>query len=369
MASADKRKRRRIDRARRRKTHRRHETQAQQADARYVRAERLAAAAEAAMAARDFAGAVEHATRAAAAAPHDTRIAALWVDATERFRVPSDHLAALEHLATLVPTQATLLVTLAQLHLQAGHVERAQELAREVRRTLPSRDPGRRYCLAQLAELERAMGRPAPDDDGQAQLPLVPSAAAPVPQAVDPPSPALEPFAITVAVEPEVVGFDVVGAPAASAPRDVELALAAAELVAAESFDRLLALERAHGLVRLSHQEETARKVLERPPRPRAARRRGRARQDDRGRPRPVRVPAARSRAAGARPGAGLARPPVARGARGEVRDRHPRHGRRRVPHRPAAAWEGAGVIVASLATARGRSGTARRSRPGRGTS
>ena len=161
--------------------------------------------------------------------------------------------------------------------------------------------------------------------------------------------PGLEPFAITVAVEPEVVGFDVVGAPAASAPRDVELALAAAELVAAESFDRLLALERAHGLVRLSHQEETARKVL--------SVLLGRALlADEVGLGKTIEagivvgVPAARRRPHGARPGAGLA----VRQWRAELREKFgiDTRGTDDAEFRtdPRRLWEGAGVIVASLA-------------------
>jgi transposase InsO family protein len=43
---------------------------------------------------------------------------------------------------------------------------------------------------------------------------------------------------------------------------DTTLALMATALADAESFDRLLSLEQAVGLLRLSHQEETARKVL-----------------------------------------------------------------------------------------------------------
>ena len=81
------------------------------------------------------------------------------------------------------------------------------------------------------------------------------------------PAPAESPLASAVLYLPfdvsaGVAGIDALRGASLSTPEDVALAALAARLRDAESYDRLFALERARGVIRFSHQEETARKVL-----------------------------------------------------------------------------------------------------------
>ncbi len=230
----DKRERRRVRRARLRKARARHETQEKQAAARLWRASDLEAATQRAIRTRDWAAAVERAERAVVFLPRDPAIAALYLRAAEGSRVLRHRVAALEHLASVSPRAPALLCQIAELHRQAGDVERARRALEEARELLAStRGPARRGAAERLAEVAARL------DPGAAE----PDAEVPVTLAAD------------------VSGLDVLGDPPGS-PADAALALMATALADAESFDRLLALERAAGLLRLSHQEETARKVL-----------------------------------------------------------------------------------------------------------
>jgi hypothetical protein len=326
----DKRERRRLGRARLRKARVRQETQAKQGAARYLRARDLAATAAVNLRARNWAAAVEHAARAAALAPLDPQIVALYARAAEASRQPEHRVASLETLACCSTSKAVLFATLAELHCQAGRHDRARHFVAEARRVLSR--PGARHqaVLEQLAATEAQLAASAPtaDPEGspQNERPRLPPVAESDPRtpAAAPPPATVE---IPVTVAGDVVGLDALAGSASAAPEDVELARLAAALRDAESFDRLLALDHARGLLRLSHQEETARKILAGFLGRALLADEGGAREDDRGRTRALRVRAARPGGTGARPGPGLARRAVARGAREQVRHRHPHDG------------------------------------------
>src|SRR5207245_10013944 len=110
--------------------------------------------------------------------------------------------------------------------------------------------------------------RPGRPDAGAPRAQAVPDArpairCAPPPPPAEPEPPAAElaRLEIPATLASDVACLDALGDQPGS-PADATLALMATGLADAESFDRLLSLERAAGLLRLSHQEETARKVF-----------------------------------------------------------------------------------------------------------
>ena len=255
----DKRERRRVRRARLRKARARHETQAKQATARLGRASDLEAAAQRAIRTRDWAAAVERAERAVVLLPRDPAIAALYLRAADGSRVLRHRVAALEHLASVSPRAPALLCQIAELHRQAGDVERARRALEEARELLAStRGPARRGAAERLAEVAARLDPGAAEPDAPPAIRFTPPPSPPEPELPPAPPARLE---VPVTLAADVSGLDVLGDPPGS-PADAALALMATALADAESFDRLLALERAAGLLRLSHQEETARKVL-----------------------------------------------------------------------------------------------------------
>lgn len=310
----DKRERRRVERLRLRKARARDAAQKQEGVSRRMRAWEHAEAADDALHDGVYAEAVEEAAEAVALAPHDLEIARLYVAAAERQRDPRLCVAAFEHFITVAPPSFPTLARLADLHRATGNMDRAAHLAAEARRILPRRMAGRRQWLALLQRVEEAAasgtaaggtavgGAPAASPPrAEAQQGVLPlqgavrtATAAPVrqpvaaePPAVPPPvmsqtvmAPAgdvaaaatasLQPpvpdrpprFDIPIAVGTDMLGVDALAGPAGNSLEEVRLALLARELRAAESFERLLALEHAQGVLRLSHQEETARKTL-----------------------------------------------------------------------------------------------------------
>ena len=255
----DKRERRRVRRAQLRKARARHETQAKQAAARFSRASDLEAAAERSIRERDWAAAVESAGRAVVLLPRDPTIAALYLRAAEGSRVVRHRIAALEHLTSVVPETPALLCELAELHRQGGDGGRARRALEQASKLLASSKRARRGAAERLAELAarldtRAPAGPAVPDDAPPAIRFTPP---------EPEPPATEPvrLEIPVTLASDISCLDALGDRPCS-PADATLALMATALADAESFDRLLSLERAAGLLRLSHQEETARKVL-----------------------------------------------------------------------------------------------------------
>jgi hypothetical protein len=210
---------------------------------------------------RDWATAVERASRAVVLLPRDRTIAALSLRAAEGSRIIRHRVAALEHLASVGPVTPALLCELAELHRQAGDAERARGALKRASELLVSTTPARRHAAAQLAEIAARLDVAAPEPaappaDGPPALRFAP-APAPEPE----PAPAPVRLEIPVTLAADISHLDALRDERGT-PTDTTLALMAAALADAESFDQRLSLERATGVLRLSHQEETARKVL-----------------------------------------------------------------------------------------------------------
>jgi hypothetical protein len=247
----DKRERRRVQRARLRKARARHGTQSKQAAARFCRASDLEADAAQSIRERDWAAAVEQAARAVVLLPRDRAIAALYLRAAEGSRLLRHRRAALEHLASLVPPTPALLGELAELHRQEGDTERARRALEHASDLLASSKPARRRAAARLAEIAGQLDggeRRVEHDEGPPALRFTPApatapeASAAVPARVE----------ISVTLAADISGLDVLRDEPGD-PVDTTLALMATALTDAESFDRLLSVEQAIGLLRLSH--------------------------------------------------------------------------------------------------------------------
>jgi len=307
----DKRERRRLERARKKGRKARHATQLLQHSARRERAEEIALEADRLLRAGDFASAASRAARAAEEAPRDRQIALLWVRAVEELRDMEARIGAYEHLRRLINPDPVLLILLAHCYVAARQMDGAVAVVAEARRVLPARMKERRLWLTRLEDLERRLGVRQPAQPHTTSLfaeasegarPAVPQPpvaltnrprttvrrTAPTP-GEEPPTPAERELAesnlgktnpparpqhpserqhspmafleIPIALA-EVGGLDALACENWDSPADVRLAGLAARVRDAESFDVLLSIERARGLLRLSHQEETARKVL-----------------------------------------------------------------------------------------------------------
>jgi len=295
----DKRERLRVQRQHLRKARSRDAAQKRGSVDRQLRAWEKLEAAQQALDARAYEEAVEYAQAAVTLVPRDSYAATLYVAAAEKSGNSRHYIASLEHLISIAPPSFPALVRLAQLHCGAGNLERAAGLATEARLIVPRRLAQRRQWLAALEGVERAVANRVAlrADTPQRELPFARPLTSPAPEATrfspasvpptvataeSPPdestsAAALTPAApapttatsaprrnleIPITVAADVVGLDALSGTAASDLNEVTLALLATELRDAESFDRLLAVERAQGLLRLSHQEETVRKTL-----------------------------------------------------------------------------------------------------------
>jgi SNF2 family DNA or RNA helicase len=274
--------RRRRKRAEKRKQKARAQAQLTQGIARHSRSFHAADEADAHLRRGDFAAALRHAAHAAALNPRDPAIADLYLAAAERAGSLSDQQRALELLAEAAAPDARILVRLAYLRLQTGEIESAREAALRARSCLPRRMKDRKRWIALLDHVEKSCSLQG-SDPVELELPLrgarddldrkrdgnepsregsgktEPRAAA----SLIPESSAETPFLdIPVEIAASVDGLEILSAATFADPAEVDLATLAARIRDAESYDRLFALERAQGLLRLSHQEETARKVL-----------------------------------------------------------------------------------------------------------
>ena len=297
--SQDKRERHRVKRERKRRQQHRRAAQLVQGVGRHARVAALVATADDAVAGCAFTTAAEAMATACRLLPRDIMLAGNWLYAAERTRNAEHHRAALEHHCRLVEPDVTALLLLAWLNRATGLDERALELARQARAAFPRRMRQRARWLAVLEDLERSLlvDSPAPTParrECDATLPLfpadtptpavgtvprrptappepiaaVPAAVPSVAAAVAPhdrpkPAPVRSPTVeIPMEVAADIDGIASLERRAWDAADDVRLAVLAAQIRDAESFDRLLAVENARGVLRLSHQEETARKVL-----------------------------------------------------------------------------------------------------------
>jgi superfamily II DNA or RNA helicase len=280
--SREKRERHRVKRARKRESKVRHEAQTAQMFARQERAADAAWSVRGLLERGETREAVAAAARVAALAPRDRRMAELYVAAAEKDGSLEHRRRAYERLAGLGEPDAKLLIALAGVLVETKEFARAAELAERARSIFPRLLVGRKGWLAHLEYVERrcteALRRSARESEQVATLPLFGDTAAPAAQAeaadvapsddngrieadaiAEAEATTLEiPITIVTAVD----GIATLARKDWSTQQDARLSVLAARIREAESFDRLLAVEQARGLLRLSHQEETARKVL-----------------------------------------------------------------------------------------------------------
>ena len=301
--------------AAKRKERARAKAQQAQAEARRWEAWTVAQRADERLDRGEIADAVRDAARAVALNPHDPDIAQLYLAAAERSRDMSEQARALEHITRLVEPDVRLLARLAFLRLQTGNTKGAERAVRRARAALPARMRERKAWRSLIEFVESSLAQPAaagspgpgsvePESAGrgserggrrarpkatgpsargsEAEPPAAPArrsktaaVAAPAPgseaeaaaaaqrEAARPPDAAAPSFLdVSVEIAGDVDGLEVLGSASFTAPDDAALAALAARLHAAESYDRLFAVERAQGLLPFSHQEDTARRVL-----------------------------------------------------------------------------------------------------------
>jgi superfamily II DNA or RNA helicase len=287
-----KRERHRVERSRKRKERQRRAAQAAQGAARAYRGWEAADLAHALFREGNTRAALPAAAQAITLAPRDASIAALYVRIAEQSRDPAHRHRAMEHYLEVAEPNVTILIALAGLHLDGGNIARASELLAWAREIFPRRMRERKTWAAVLQRLQarcasmQATAKPAAPGVDQLQLfqkrrghdepaRAVPPAPAidtqttaepPPTETVTAPSPEEPPLPrrleIPVSISTAIEGMQTLNSCQFSSLEEVRLATLAAQLRDAESFDHLLALDQARGLLRLSHQEETARKVL-----------------------------------------------------------------------------------------------------------
>jgi len=286
-----KRERQRRKRAEKRKQRARAQAQQAQGEARLWKSYVAADRAHERLERGEIADALEAAARAAALNPGDPAIAELYFAAAERSHDPLEQARALEYVVKLAAPDPRLFIQLSHRYLQAGDNERARKAAHRARALLPARMKDRKRWVGLLEHVEVNCALPAAaraGDPVRGELPLADAeSGADEPVAVPRASPesrrpigpavvedlsreraaAPEPatpswIEIPVEIAADVDGLEVLSSTAFSDPEGVRLATLAARIRDAESYQRLFALERAQGLLRFSHQEDTARKVL-----------------------------------------------------------------------------------------------------------
>ena len=289
-----KRERHRVERSRKRKERQRRAAQAAQGAARAYRGWEAADLAHALFREGNTREALPAAAQAIILAPRDASIAALYVRIAERSRDSAHRHRAMEHYLEVAEPNVTILIALAGLHLDGGNIARASELLAWAREIFPRRMRERKTWVVALQQLQtryasmQATAKPAAPSVDQLQLfqkrrghdeparaaPPAPAAAIDTPttaespptETVTAPSPEELPLPhrleIPVGIGTAIEGMQTLGSCQFSSLEEVRLATLAAQLRDAESFDHLLAIDQARGLLRLSHQEETARKVL-----------------------------------------------------------------------------------------------------------
>jgi superfamily II DNA or RNA helicase len=310
--------------AARRKARARRKAQQARADARWSRSIDLADAADDHLTRGEYTAALHAAVRAVELNPRDIEIAGLHLEVARQAGDTAEQMRALARLITFREDDPRPYIELACLQLQGGDAEAARRTAREARARVPQRLKDRKRWLAMLAHVEGASALRLATKPRVAELELPleyddttkptrsaaqnstrsagnrtlqstlrrtreaaaaeppPSrrtaasttrparggvtAASPEPAAASEPSAAHPPVTtvleIPLEIASDVDGFDVLSHGAFVHPEEVALAVLAARLRDAESYQTLFAVERAQGLLRLSHQEETARRVL-----------------------------------------------------------------------------------------------------------
>src|SRR5207247_3050691 len=120
----------------------------------------------------------------------------------EGSRVLRHRVAALEHLASVSPRAPALLCQIAELHRQAGDVERARLALEEARELLAStRRPARRGAAERLAEVAARLDPGASEPDAPPAIRFPPPPPPPEPELPPaPPAPLELPVTLTAQV-------------------------------------------------------------------------------------------------------------------------------------------------------------------------
>jgi len=259
----------------------------------------------------EVAQAVRAAARATSLDPGSVVLAQLHLAAAQRSRNMADELRALEHLATLLQTDARIFARLAYLRLRSGRLDDARQAVDRARDLLPARMRERRQWLALIehvelntplprgrapvqpqakrperkapkperaqARVEPSRGRTSPGKPRKKAAiparkqrevlavrarPQPPDPVRPAPAGADPAQPVDGELEMTLDIAAHVEGIDVLSSRTFADPADVALVALAARIRDAESYHRLFALDHARGLLPFSHQEETVRRVL-----------------------------------------------------------------------------------------------------------
>lgn len=280
----DKRTRQRRKRADKRKQRVRERARQAQAESRFWQAYELIREAREYLERGNAAEALRLAGRAAELRPDDPLIGGVYVEAAERMRDPAAQAHALEYVTRFAEPDTRLFAQLAYLYHQRGDHERAREAVGRARAALPARMKGGKQWLSLIEYVEAgaaaasaaADARKREERSGRAARPEAAGSSAQKQgqkrRAADEPrslsgSAPREPtvaarLVIPVDIDTDIAGLEILAHTVFADPKAVALAALAAKIRDAESYDRLLALERAHGLTRFSHQEDTARKVL-----------------------------------------------------------------------------------------------------------
>jgi superfamily II DNA or RNA helicase len=299
--SDSKRERQRRKKAEKLKRLARARAEEQQSDARRWRSYDLAEDAEDQLEMGNGRGALVALARAAELNPGDPELAQFYLSVAEREHDVQQQEVALGLVIKLSAPDARLLARHAFLQLQTGNREGARETARTARALLPARVKGRKEWLSIITHVEASAsasipprsvtrtGKSASAANTSAkkagrQVPGRPSAgggrsptsqrngAAPQDSTTAagaelhsgaPPASAVPAFLeVPVDIAPDVEGIPMLSTSTFAAVQHVELAVLAARLRDAESYQQLFSIERAQGLTRFSYQEDTARKVL-----------------------------------------------------------------------------------------------------------
>ena len=309
-----KRERDRRKQAEARKRKARQQVQQAQADARVWRSFDVAERAQEALEHGEVGDALREAARASALNPGDPEIARLYLAVADRSGDLNEQVKALERVTRTVPPDARLYARLAYLCLHTGDPESAGRAAARARQLLPARLKERKrwlsiieYVEARCAAIRTGVAAP-PERSRPAAArprPRAPvSAAAPAPAVAirrrkDPPPPqtarkpavqgseaapavagaaagaaAAHPapealpvapvslLGLPLAIAPAVDGLEVLADATFTDRESVELAVLAAKIRDAVAYDQLFAIEQARGLLHFAHQEDTARKVM-----------------------------------------------------------------------------------------------------------
>jgi SNF2 family DNA or RNA helicase len=228
---------RRLERSRKRKHRRRVELGVARAESRTTRAIDAAADAEDLLEKGDLLPAARAAARATELDPRNAAIARFYVSVARQSGNRAELRRAITHFRSLVDPPSPV-------------DRRSAAFERQIRKARKIQPP----------TAEESSRSPEPPTSRNS-VAAVPPSTGPIGETLAPsPEPSL--FEVPLTITTMIGGVEVLAGEPTDDGAAVRLARLAAALRDAQSYDRLFALERANGVMRFSHQEETVRKVL-----------------------------------------------------------------------------------------------------------